>query len=427
MPYPNLELTSSPKPLVEHVPTTGDAPQFELTDAQKSQIVVDVIHDGDWIPKEFWSDNDGEPITDEAVWRDYVRERDWGASLVANRVAAQLGLDTFVRVNLARVLMDFGRFPGSTPKNADHLHRFAINYPFSDLLGFSQKQSVLENYYDGVSEKMEEALQGKLVKIAIHTYDQHNPSGTERPATSLMTRSISYQTSSELPAGLFDPMYPDVLAEFTADRILRDRISLTLERAQIPVAHNYPYCLPEGSLEVRYQVWSFFKALQERFCEEYPDTVDHPAYTAVWDMLLDTNLRSSQSDSLRSYLHLYRRAPEGRGSEFKAAAVAYEKVSQFCKVASTEVVDHYRYSKLRASSIAIEVRKDIACVLGPDGAPAEVKWNNINHIADNIARAVKLYFDEDRQAHLLNPNHDIGRHGPWYLQEKEVGMTWDGE
>ena len=101
------------------------------------------------------------------------------------------------------------------------------------------------------------------MKIAIHTYDRYIESGTERPATSIMTRSIGYQTESEMPFGLFDPLYPDVLSEFTADRVLRDRISLTLEKKQIPVAHNYPYCLPEGSLEVRYQVWAFFHALQD--------------------------------------------------------------------------------------------------------------------------------------------------------------------
>ena len=54
------------------------------------------------------------------------------------------------------------------------------------------------------------------------------------------------------------------MAEFTVDQILRDRISLTLEKG-IPVAHNYPYLLPEGSIEVRHQVWRFFKWLQTHF------------------------------------------------------------------------------------------------------------------------------------------------------------------
>ena len=414
MKYPYVELSSEPTSLVEHVPT-GAPSQFALTPEQRQQVVVDVIHDGHWLPEEFRNDAAGKSCVD-AVQPDYIRERDWGANLVAKRVAGQLGLDSFIRVNLARVLMDFGRFPGSTPSEADHLHRFAINYPFSELLGFKQKQRVLEHYYDGVSAQMEEALQGKLVKIAIHTYDQYNPSGTERPATSLMTRSNSYQATSELPAGLFDPMYPDVLAEFTADRILRDRISLTLERKQIPVAHNYPYCLPEGSLEVRYQVWSFFRSIQANFQEKFPTTAADQAYQAVWDMLLDTNLRSSESDGLRSYLHLYRRAPVGRVQEFEAAAAAYEAVREFCDTTGHAAVDQYRFSKARASSIAIEVRKDIVCNLGEDGKPVGVNKRNIEFIGDAIAEAVKTYFDSDREAHLTEPRFEIERHGPWYME-----------
>jgi hypothetical protein len=400
--------------MVETVPVDApDADGSPLAASVRPLVFIDVIHDGNWLPQEFLTDADGQPITLEQIQPDYARERDWGACFVARRLAQSLGLPDYSRVNVARVLMDFARFPGSTPRKAEHLHRFAINYPFSELLSYRQKKRVLESYYDQVSIGLESRLAGRLVKIAIHTYDQYNESGTERPATSLMTRTIGYQTESEMPAGLFDPMYPDVLAEFTSDRVLRDRISLTLEKRQIPVAHNYPYCLPEGSLEVRYQVWAFFRALRDAFESEHPESRSNPSFAMVWEMLLDTNLRSSESEMLRSYMHMYRRAPVGRETEFDAAAEAYERVRRFCH-RREDVVERYRFSPLRTSSIAIEVRKDIVCDLGPDGVPVKVKHDNVRLVADALAEAVSTYFRDDREAHDEMPAAELERHDPWY-------------
>ena len=101
---------------------------------------------------------------------------------------------------------------------------------------------------------------GKDIKIAIHTYDTHNKTGTIRPHLSLLTRSFGYQNENEMPYGVFDPLYPDVLAEFTCDRVLRDRISLTLEKIGLPVAHNYPYLLPDGSGDAFSGMVIFFEA-----------------------------------------------------------------------------------------------------------------------------------------------------------------------
>ena len=409
---PNRELSTTELPLVDVVAV--DRPQRSMTLAEdaRSKVLVDVIHDGHWLPREFLTDASGGEISLAQLRPDYVRERDWGASAVAARLAESLGIGSYVHINVARVLMDFARFPGSTPRNADHLHRFAINYPFSKLLSYRQKKRVLEDYYDRVSRVFEAELQGRLIKVSIHTYDQYNQSGTERPAMSLMSRSIGYQTNSELPAGLFDPMYPDVLAEFTSDRVLENRISLTLEKRQIPVAHNYPYLLPEGSLEVRHMVWSFFRALRIAFEARYPASVNEPAHQMVWAMLMDTNLRNSDSDSLRSYLHMYRRAPVGREVEFERAADAYEKTRDFCHQRD-DVVDRYRYSPLRSSSIAIEVRKDIVCDLGPDGMPRKLKAENIALVADTIAEAIETYFRVDRPTHSA-PVKDLERHDPWF-------------
>jgi hypothetical protein len=417
--YKAKELSSEKQSLVETVkapsPDKGDS---VLDDEIKPLVFIDVIHDGHWIPEEFLVDARGNEISLEQIKPDYIRERDWGARSVAERLAQSLGLESYTAVNVARVLMDFARFPGSTPREADHLHRFAINYPFSQLLSYRQKKRVLEDYYDGVSEALELELANRLIKVAVHTYDQFNASGTERPAVSLMTRTIGYQTQSEMPAGLFDPLYPDVLAEFTSDRVLRDRVSLTLERARVPVAHNYPYLLPEGSLEVRYQVWAYFKALREEFERKHPETCDELSYKMVWEMLLDTNLRSSESEALRSYMHMYRRPPVGREAIFASAEDAYEHVEAFVD-GQREFIERYRFSRHRTSSIAVEVRKDLVCELGDNGVALSIKHDNVHLVADTLADAISTYFREDHDpAHLTFQPRDVERHGPWYYKRR---------
>lgn len=423
-PYPQRDLTTQAQPIVELVPAEPGLEPFEggLPPRLLEQISIDVIHDGNWLPSEFLVDRHGRPLTLEQLQPDFVRERDWGAGAVARRLAARLGLEGYLRINVARVLMDFARFPGSTAPGATHLTRYAINYPFSTLLSYQQKKHLLETYYDAASTALEGALRGKKVKIAVHTYDRYNSSGTERPSTSLMTRSIAYQTSSELPNGLFDPVYPDILAEFTCDRILRDRISLTLEKALIPVAHNYPYCLPEGSLEVRYQVWSYFCALRSAFELENPESRGDRGYAMVWEMLLDTNLRSSQSDTLRSYLHMFRRAPYGLEELFARAAKAYGEVRAFSEAQGRNFIEAYRFSPERTSSIALEVRKDLACDLDDDGLPRGLRMDRINEIADKIAEAVIVYFKQDRH-YDTSGDPELERHDPWFKDAEATRLV----
>ena len=105
-------------------------------------ISIDVIHDGEYIPPAFLADAHGDKIDHDTVLQQFIKERDWGANLVAARIAQRLGLQGFLTVNTARCLMDFGRFPGSTRHGATHLGRFAINLPFADKLGFFQKRKL---------------------------------------------------------------------------------------------------------------------------------------------------------------------------------------------------------------------------------------------------------------------------------------------
>jgi hypothetical protein len=379
----------------------------------RPRLMLDVIHDGRYVPQEFLLDSDGRPFAKDVFYDDYIRERDWGACIVAGRIADRLGLDGFYKVNTARVLLDFGRFPGSTTHHAAHLQRFAINYPFCDLLSFRQKKRLIEEHYDVISSAMDTAVEGKLLKIAVHTYDKHNPSGTERPHVSLVTRSVGFRIDSEAPLGLHDPMFPQVLGEFTADRVLRDRVSLTLEKHGVPVGHDYPYLLPEGSPEVRSQVWSFFQYLRMRFEEVHPDSRDMTAFRLVWAMLLDTNLRSSESETLRSYIHAFRRAPRGRVREFAKAQAAYERIRSYCLADKSRIVGEYRYSSARHSSMGIEVRKDLVWDFDQAGHPIRPNPGDALAIADIIAEGLAIYLREDRRSITEIQDTKFKRERPW--------------
>ena len=96
----------------------------------------------------------------------------------------------------------------------------------------------------------------------------------------------------------------------------------------LPVAHNYPYLLPDGSVEMRSQVWLFLK-LREEFEARYPETHEMIPYQMVWDMLLDTNLRSAKSEKLRSFFHYYRRIDDPLETRFNEAADAYIRIREF--------------------------------------------------------------------------------------------------
>ena len=319
----------------------------------RGRVSVDVIHDGSNIPPMIMNNPN---INAEKLLRTYQIERDWGADLIAGRIARRLGIGQFMSVNTARCAIDFGRFPGSTKAGATHLGRYAINQPFANWLSYEEKRGLLENHYDVISDGMDAFLRHKVLKLAIHTYDRYNQSGTERPAVSLVTRMEAYQNESRMPLGVFDPMFPDGLAEFTVDRVLRDRISLTLEKSSINVAHNYPYLLPAGSTEVRHQVWRFFSWLQEEYVAAFPKTGEDPAHLWVWEMLLDTNLRSAWAGELRSIIHMYRQPEREKRALTELCIQAYREIRQFIYDNDNAVLNRYRQDPLRCMSLGIEVR-----------------------------------------------------------------------
>ena len=360
------------------------------------RVSIDVVHDGPYIPPKFLEDENGTPFNMETVQSHYIVERDWGANFVAARLSERLGLSGYLTVNTARCLMDFGRFPGSSKPGASHLGRYSINSPFSEWLNFNQKRSVLEDHYDTISDTFDEFLQGKLLKIAVHTYDRYNSSGTERPHVSLVTRMLSYQMESKMPVDIFDPLYPDILADYTVDRVLISRISLILEKHNIAVGNNYPYLLPEGAIEVRHQVWRFFDWLHRRFTQYFPHTAENPAYKAIWRMLKDTNFRSAESAALRSAVHHFRRAHQGQIDHYDSAIQAYHQIRNFLYKDHQELIHEYRLDPMRCMSLGVEVRKDLVWDFDEKGRPVQPNLKKAHLIADRMADAIIEYFTIDR-------------------------------
>lgn len=381
---------------------------FELTpvdrastvdDSMSSSVFIHTVHDGDTIPRRFLEDDRGRPLVDRAVLEQtHARERDWGANLVARSLAAELSLPHYGRVRIARALLDVNRFPGSTPPGChEPLERLAINPPFCDALSHGRKMELLD-LYDAVSDSFERVLHDKLLIIGVHTYDAHNASATKRPQLSLINIPAGYQREARMPYGVFDPIFPDMLGESTCSRILRDRVSLNLERAGFRVISNHPYALPEGSIEVRSQVWFFFSYVRQRFCAEHPQTASEPAYDLVWRMLLNTNLREALPEALRGHLHRFRRAAPQHAALFRNAQEAYARIRDY--LADGRIRDDFRRSPKRPSSIAIEIRKDLVCDIGPSReitkAATDKTKQRAQLIAQVVAGAIRTYFDTDR-------------------------------
>ncbi|MBW2733683.1 MAG: N-formylglutamate amidohydrolase [Deltaproteobacteria bacterium] len=361
----------------------------------RSRIMVHTVHDGDVIPDWILSAPQLKKIVRSGeLCSKYTIERDWGANIVAQCLAETLGLAGYYRVTTARMVMDFNRFPGSSPPDALQIDRMAIIQPLSHLLDHDQKRLILEKYYDQISHGMEAALDGKLLFLGIHSYDEHNASLTQRPEVSILTRALSYQQRSRLPYNQFDPLFPDVLAESSAHRVLRDRLALTLEKSGLLVEHNYPYCLPDGSLEIRSQPWLFFREVRRRFNSKHAETIHDPAFELVWEMLLNTNLRLADAEALSGYLHRFRKAPGGRETEFSAARAAYDQIHRFVKNRPQLVGDYRNYAN-RTSAIGVEVRKDLVWEF--DGLhPIQPREHKAREIASKLALGVAEYLVKDR-------------------------------
>lgn len=390
------EITEHLEP-VEYVPveTRGPAPA-----SQDEDILVFTIHDGHQVPRHLWGDRTEEVLARPEVHQAYIHERDWGANRVAENLARQLGLSGYLRINLARFILDFGRFPGISAVGQDYLHRRCMYPPVEHLLSEEAIHQVLARYYDGISTTLTRHFATKRITLGVHTYDELNATGTERPKISLVTRSLEYQEHSTLSPHVFDPLFPPILCEATSDRALTYQILLDLEKAGHHTALNYPYTMPEGSVEIRAQVWFFFRHLRRQFTRTFPDSIDRPEYQRVWQMLLDVTRRSPDSQQLRAFLHLYRAAPRGLEKTFTKARAAYARIQEFLGTHRHALVEEFRYAPERPSCIGIEVRKDQLCWIDAERGMVEPHPQ-----ADAFAQEVSAIFGRSVLAYVSHKNH----------------------
>jgi len=437
---------------------------------EAEEVVLHTIHAGDVIPafiREHLSPEEHAHL--EAM---HQHEKDWGSDLVCAAIARELNLRGHYRVNIARCVMDFGRFPGIDPPGSSLLDRLAISDWLAQRIGH-QRVRILLDYYDQISRAYEEMLwwsdapllepedeelplvptrrgaRPRQLSIAVHTYDRYNKEHTLRPPISLIYRSRTYEQRRTMHPGPFDRLFPDELAEFTADRCLIAGIAHTFEKMNVGVADNHPYSMPDGSLEIRAQVWFFFRYLRQRFAPIEQQLVSDPDcpleqahFELVWKMLSDTNLRETIAATLQSYLHDFRRADNIRLLLTGAAGTqpldqrfldrcvqAYGHIARLVDQRAEKypdqlrVVQEYRlhgFSGFRPSSLGLEVRKDLVwefldpaqMVRHPDGSwltpNATTSWRRpkigdgareyyIDLTAEYLSAAIRSYLVSDRR------------------------------
>ena len=86
-----------------------------------------------------------------------------------------------------------------------------------------------------------------------------------------------------------------------------------------------------GYLAYAYQLQGRDREAERLYEEAHPRSLQEPAFTMVWNMLFNTNLRRADSEALRGYLHRYRKPPEGQDALYAKARAAYEKIGKFIK------------------------------------------------------------------------------------------------
>ncbi len=410
--------------VVEHVPvreTKGARPGGHPD--HDNQALVFTIHDGDQLPRHLLGRHSEEIVAESETQAAYLHERDWGANLVARHLAREVGVGSFARVNLARVVMDFGRFPGTSSVGEEYLRRHALFPPLEHRFSEDARHEILRRYYDGAAQAFVQFFAGPRITLSVHTYDPLNLTGTRRPQVSLVTRSLEYQQTSTMPPYIFDPLFPPELCEATCERLLTYQALADLESDGWHTALNYPYIMPEGSVEIRAQVWLFFRYLRREFTRSFPETRDLPGYQRVWQLLFDVIRRSTDAERLRGYLHRYREPPRGAEKLFAEARHAYGEVRRYLEANRDLLLDGYRFSGDRLSCLGIEVRKDLLCEIDRQRGrvrPHADAENNARRIAACIAPAVRSYLERHSRngaAHEATTDEVADAFASWSLSE----------
>lgn len=366
---------STPTPIADE-----ELVQYVGEERPDDKVLIYTVHDGHGVPGELVRNGEAVLLERPEVLRAYRRERDWGANLVAGHLARELGLSGFLRLNLARVFLDFNRFPGWSPPGISRIRRKSIFPPLEGLLSRESKHALLARYYDRISRDLMRRFTGKALIVAIHTFNTTGRDGTRRPEIGLIT---GLPGGREEPAGFYDPLFPQRLAENACDPGLGRRLIRDLERVGPPVTVNDPYWMFDGCIESRAQVTFFFRYLARRFADATPGTRDRLGYRRVWDMLLDVTRRSGYGEALRAYLHRGRPPLPGSAPLFVDARRAYRAIARFWTEHRLELLRDYRFALERPNNLAIEVRKDLVGVLDREGHVTSLRTD-----ADDTARAL---------------------------------------
>ena len=135
------------QPPISWVPATPAT----STHPDASRVAVLALHDGDHVPQRILDAPRLERVLEDgSLARSFAIKRDWGAGLVAAQLASALSSGGSHRVNVARLVADFNRFPGSTPRHATHLQKLAVSGYLARDLDHTDKRWILESLYDGV-------------------------------------------------------------------------------------------------------------------------------------------------------------------------------------------------------------------------------------------------------------------------------------
>ena len=93
---------------------------------------------------------------------------------------------------------------------------------------------------------------------------------------------------------------------------------------------------------------------------------------------------------------MYRRPSSRESTLYERAIHAYRHINSFVQDTDRNIIGDYRLSPNRCMSLGIEVRKDLIWDFAEDGTPLQPKIEEAHKIADKIAEAVAIYFNEDR-------------------------------
>ncbi len=358
-------------------------------------ICLFTLHDGDAVPRDALGTDADTVAAHPELNAAFVRRRDWGASLVAREIGDALGLKRRANVPLARVILDAGRFPGVSPRGVPPSTRRAVSPPLADLITGETKHHLIAHYYDAIARGLARWMTDARIILNVRTYMPDGPHCRPASSIQIVNRRMRYTAQDPSPGqppdGVFDPLFPATLFGPNCNR------SLMLQTVvdQAPDARaarlDHAYMMPEGSVEIRTQVWAFFRFLRRRFNEVFPRTRDDIAYRITWAMLLDVTRRSLDAELLRGYLHSYREAPADQRALFAEARRAYVAIGRFLDLHQETLVHGYRFSTERPSCITVEVRKDLFFELDLERGTARRRADAVDNaraVAQGIAPLV---------------------------------------